>query len=169
MALRGSSAGLLARGTRTDAAQRVWRVLRGDTVQITGGRDKGQTGTVLKVLRAKDRVLVQGRNLVKKHVKRQGDDDAGGIVTMEAPLHVSNVAVLDPQTRRPVRVGFRFDEEGNRVRVSRGSFASGEVIPRPEVLKERSKPRLAGAGPKDTPHQAVGRVTYVPPAMPPSE
>mmetsp|Transcript_29354 Transcript_29354/g.49303 ORF Transcript_29354/g.49303 Transcript_29354/m.49303 type:complete len:226 (-) Transcript_29354:35-712(-) len=116
-----------------------WKIFRGDDVMINWGRDKGQTGTVVKVFRKKNRVVVEGRNLVKKTIKRT-ESQPGGIITKEAPLHVSNVQVLDPATGSPVRIGWKFLEDGSKVRVGRGHFASGSVIPRPEILKERRKP-----------------------------
>jgi large subunit ribosomal protein L24 len=80
------------------AAQKVfkqWKILRGDKVMVMAGKDVGLTGTIQKVIRSQNRVIVEGRNLVKKHLKRT-EQNPGGIVTMEAPLHVSNVQLVDP-------------------------------------------------------------------------
>jgi large subunit ribosomal protein L24 len=90
----------------------------GDTVAVIAGRDqfvtdkKGKTtrktGRVLKVYPKTDRVLVEGVNMVKKHQRPTQADDKGGIIEKEAPIHVSNVAILDPKTGKPTRVGYRF-------------------------------------------------------------
>lgn len=132
---------------------------------VIAGRDKGLVGTISKVLRSENRVVVQGRNLVKKHIKKT-DGNPGGIVTMEAPLHVSNVQLVDPVSGAPCRVTHRFLEDGTKVRVSIGGAASGSIIPRPEILKERRKPRPTEAGPKDTPKEVVLERTYLPHTSP---
>ncbi|KAH7447343.1 hypothetical protein KP509_01G102200 [Ceratopteris richardii] len=138
-----------------------WKILRGDKVMIIAGRDKGLTGTVSAVVRSRNRVIVEGRNLVKKHIKRT-ETTQGGIFDKEAPLHVSNVQLLDPVTGFPCKAGFRFLEDGTKVRVSRGLQASGSIIPRPESLKERRKPRITECGPRDTPKEEVLKRTYDP-------
>ncbi|KAJ0054445.1 uncharacterized protein LOC116111031 [Pistacia vera] len=138
---------------------RHWKILRGDNVMIIRGKDKGETGTVKRVVRSQNRVIVEGKNLVKKHIKG-GEVHAGGIFTVEAPLHVSNVQVLDPVTGKPCKVGSRYLEDGTKVRVARGIGASGSIIPRPEILKIRTSPRPIVAGPKDTPMDLVLDKTY---------
>ncbi|KAK8945978.1 hypothetical protein KSP40_PGU012489 [Platanthera guangdongensis] len=95
----------------------------------------------------------------QKHIK-QGQGHEGGIFTVEAPLHVSNVLVLDPVSGRPCKIGYRFMEDGTKVRISRGREASGEIIPRPEILKMRRKPQPVECGPKDTPLEVVLEKTY---------
>ncbi|KAK4728211.1 hypothetical protein R3W88_021199 [Solanum pinnatisectum] len=136
-----------------------WRILRGDNVMIIRGKDRGETGVVKRVVRSQNRVIVEGKNLVKKHIK-QGQGHEGGIFTVEAPLHVSNVQVVDPVTGKPTKVGIRYLEDGSKVRVSRGIGASGSIIPRPEILKIRTTPRPTVAGPKDTPMEVVMERTY---------
>jgi len=121
------------------ALYRNWKVVRGDKVMIMEGKDKGQTGTVMRVYKKKNRLLVEGRNLCKKNIKRT-ESMAGGIITKEAPIHVSNVMVLDPVTGKPTRVGYTFTDEGIKVRVSVGKHASGAVIPRPEVVRKNPRP-----------------------------
>ncbi|KAL8100787.1 hypothetical protein AgCh_032870 [Apium graveolens] len=96
---------------------------------------------------------------VKKHIK-QGQGHEGGIFTVEAPLHVSNVQIVDPVTGKPCKVGIRYLEDGSKVRVSRGIGASGSIIPRPEILKERTTPRPTVVGPKDTVMDLVLEETY---------
>ena len=97
---------------------------KGDRVVVRTGRDKGKTGDILRVLTKDNRVLVQGVNMVKRHT-RPDRNQAGGIVEKESTIHVSNLAHLDPKTDKPTRVGFRFLEDGRKVRYAK---KSGEVI-----------------------------------------
>ncbi|XVE73096.1 hypothetical protein DITRI_Ditri11bG0090300 [Diplodiscus trichospermus] len=140
---------------------RHWKILRGDNVMIIRGKDKGETGIIKRVIRSQNRVIVEGKNLVKKHIK-QGPGHEGGIFTVEAPLHASNVQVLDPVTEKPCKVGIKYLEDGTKVRASRGIGASGSIIPRPEILKIRTTPRPTVAGPKDTPMDLVLEKTFDP-------
>ncbi|CAN6460472.1 unnamed protein product [Victoria cruziana] len=144
------------------AAQKLiqnWKILRGDNVMVIRGKDKGRSGIIKRVIRSQNRVIVEGLNLVKKHVK-QGQGHEGGIFTVEAPLHVSNVQVLDPVTNTPCKIGIRYLEDGSKVRISRGIGASCSIIPRPEILKVRTTPRPNIVGPKDTPLELVMEKTY---------
>lgn len=100
------------------------RIRKGDNVIVVTGRDKGKKGNVLRVLPADDRVLVQGINVVKRHM-RPSARQTGGIVEKETPIHLSNVALIDPQSGKATRVGFRTLDDGRKVRVAR---RSGEVI-----------------------------------------
>ena len=102
------------------------KIKKGDTVIVLTGRDKGRTGEVLKVLPEANRVLVDGVNMVKKH-KKASPTSAGGIETMAAPMHISNVAHKDPRSGKATRIGFKFLEDGRKVRFAK---ASGEVIDR---------------------------------------
>jgi large subunit ribosomal protein L24 len=98
------------------------KIKKGDTVQVISGKDRGATGKVIAAYPAQQRVLVEGVNRIKKHTKvTTGIRGAksGGIVTQEAPIHVSNVMVVDPETNRPTRVGYRRDGDGRKVRVAR--------------------------------------------------
>ncbi|KAL4458071.1 hypothetical protein ABPG75_012936 [Micractinium tetrahymenae] len=144
-----------------------WRILRGDKVMVMAGKDRGQVGTVLKVLRDPDfpRVVVEGLNLSKRHIKRT-KDNPGGIVSVESPLHYSNVSLLDPMNNQPCRVAWRYTEGGDKVRVTVGKLATGSIIPRPEVLKQRRKPRNTGAGPGDTAEADAAEVTHTPGDLP---
>jgi len=86
------------------------KIRKGDTVQVITGKDRGLTGTVLMVYPDRDKILVEGVNRVKKHTKvGQSTRGAktGGIVTQEAAIHISNVMLVDPETKKPTRVGFR--------------------------------------------------------------
>lgn len=97
------------------------KVHKGDMVLVISGPDKGAKGKVIQAFPQKDKVLVEGVNRVKKHVANSAPErcaSSGGIVTQEAPIHVSNVMVLDSDGV-PTRVGYRFDENGKKVRVSR--------------------------------------------------
>ena len=100
------------------------RIRKGDEVIVTSGRDKGKKGSVLKVLTDQDRVLVQGVHMVKRH-QRQTQTEQGGIVEKESSIHVSNVALLDPDGGEATRIGFRSLEDGRKVRYAK---RSGEVI-----------------------------------------
>ena len=99
------------------------KIKKGDKVVVLAGKDRGKDGEVIQVMPQDDRVLVRGVNLVKKHQK-QTQTEQGGILTREAPLHISNVALQDPSTGKATRVGFKI-EDGKKVRVAK---ASGEVI-----------------------------------------
>jgi large subunit ribosomal protein L24 len=101
------------------------KIKKGDHVLVVAGKDKGASGTVIAAYPDKQRVLVQGVNMVKKNKKvtNQGVRGAkeGGITTQEAPIHVSNVQLVDPETKRPARVGYQTNEGGKKVRVLRPS------------------------------------------------
>jgi large subunit ribosomal protein L24 len=101
-----------------------FKIRRGDRVVVTTGRDKGKQGEVVTVLRAADRVVVQGVNMVKRHTK-PSQTQQGGILEREASLHISNVALLDPKTSEATRVGYKTLDDGRKVRFAR---RSGEVI-----------------------------------------
>ncbi len=101
-----------------------FKIKKGDRVVVTTGRDKGKSGEVLAVQRDQNRVLVQGVNLVKRHQK-PSQTAQGGIIEKEAPVHISNVAHIDPKTDQPTRVGYRLLDDGRKVRFAKGS---GEVI-----------------------------------------
>lgn len=97
------------------------KIHKGDMVQVISGPDKGVQGKVIKAFPKTNKVLVEGVNRVKKHVANSAPErgaESGGIVTQEAPIHVSNVMVLDSDGN-PTRVGYRFDENGRKVRISR--------------------------------------------------
>jgi large subunit ribosomal protein L24 len=105
---------------------RKFRIKRGDRVVVTTGRDRGRAGEVLRVLRQADRLIVQGVNMVKRH-QRPSAGHPGGIVEKEASIHISNVAHVDPDGGRPTRVGYKFLDDGRKVRFAK---RSGEVIDR---------------------------------------
>ncbi|NBC21731.1 MAG: 50S ribosomal protein L24 [Alphaproteobacteria bacterium] len=102
------------------------RIRKGDRVVVLAGRYKGATGEVLRVIPKEERVVVQGVNVVKRH-QRPNQMDPGGIKRFEAPIHVSNVAHVDPRDNKPTRVGFRFDEHGRKTRYAKRSGESIDV------------------------------------------
>ena len=104
-------------------AQKI-KIKKGDEVIVTTGREKGRKGSVLNVDRKASRVLVQGVNMIKRHT-RPTSGSAGGIIEREAPLAVSNVALIDPKSGEATRIGFKTLEDGRKVRFAK---RSGEVI-----------------------------------------
>jgi len=96
-------------------------IRKGDTVQVIAGKDKGLTGKVLEILKKEERIIVEGINRVKKHTKEQTTErgvKVGGILTIESPVHISNVALVGDDGK-PTRLGARKDENGKNVRISR--------------------------------------------------
>jgi large subunit ribosomal protein L24 len=100
------------------------KVKKGDHVVVLTGKDKGKHGEVLKVLPAENRAIVKGVSMVRRH-QRQTASQEGGIITKEAPIHISNIALEDPKDGKPTRVGYKFLKDGRKVRFAR---RSGEVI-----------------------------------------
>ena len=100
------------------------KIKKGDRVVVTAGRDKGKSGQVLRVYPTEDRVLISGVNLVRRH-QRQTQRQQGGIISKEAPVHLSKIAHVDPKGGGPTRIGFRRLEDGRLVRFAK---KSGEVI-----------------------------------------
>ena len=100
------------------------KIKTGDRVVILAGKDKGVEGVVTKAMPKDGKVLVQGVNMIGRHTKPSQADPEGGVKRREAPIHVSNVAILDPTTGKPARVGFEV-RDGKKVRVLKGS---GEVL-----------------------------------------
>ncbi len=100
------------------------KVKKGDKVIVRTGRDKGKIGTVLKVFKEDSALIVEGVNVVKKHVKPT-QYSAGGIEQKESKIHISNVALLDPKTEQPSKVGFKIQKDGSKVRFAK---KSGEII-----------------------------------------
>jgi large subunit ribosomal protein L24 len=105
--------------------QKKLKVKKGDTVFINTGEYKGQKGRVLEVDKDKDRLIVEGINLISKHTKPNAKNPNGGIIKKEAFIHISNVMLLDPSSGDPIRVGRRLNDKGKLVRYSK---KSGEEI-----------------------------------------
>jgi large subunit ribosomal protein L24 len=102
-------------------------VTRGDTVRVMRGEDKGKEGKVLRVFPKTGRITIEGINIVKKHRKARRAEEQSGIIEMPAPIHHSNVMLLDPKSGHPTRVRARIDEDGTKERLA---AKSGEAIPR---------------------------------------
>ena len=103
------------------------KIRKGDTVQVMSGKDSGKTGRVLRVDPKKNRLFVEGLNIVKRHQRPRSLKDTqrggkvGGVIEKEGPIHVSNVMLVDPKEDRPTRVGVERGEDGKRVRVTKRS------------------------------------------------
>ena len=104
--------------------QKKLHIKKGDTVVVITGNNKGQKGRVLEVIKKADRAIVEGVNLVKKHTKPNADAPQGGIIEQEAPIHISNLMLVDPK-EGPTRIGRRLNDKGKLVRISK---ESGEEI-----------------------------------------
>ena len=100
-------------------------IKKNDTVVVLAGQDKGKTGKVLKVLVDENRALVEGVNMVSKSTKPSAKNPQGGIVKQEAPIHISNLSLVDPKSGKPTRVGIKVAEDGKKVRIAK---KSGEEI-----------------------------------------
>ena len=95
----------------------------GDKVVVISGKDKGKEGNITHVLRSENRVVVEGVNVVKKHVKGNGQQ-AGSITEVEAAIHASNVMIVDPKTKKPTRIGHSINKDGKKIRVTKKSNSS---------------------------------------------
>ena len=100
------------------------KIRKGDTVVVLAGKDKGRSGEVIKMMPKDDKALVQGVNMVKRHQRQTASQEAG-IISKEAPIHLSNLAVADPKDGKATRIGFMTLEDGTKVRVAK---RSGEEI-----------------------------------------
>ncbi|EJF90077.1 50S ribosomal protein L24 [Bartonella melophagi] len=100
------------------------KIRKGDKVIVLSGKDKGRSGEVIKVNPKNSSAFVLGINVVKRH-QRQTQTQEAGIISKEAPIHLSNLAVVDPKDGKPTRIGFRVNADGNKVRVAK---RSGELI-----------------------------------------
>ncbi|NOU92890.1 50S ribosomal protein L24 [Paenibacillus sp. LMG 31456] len=100
-------------------------VKKDDTVFVITGKDKGKKGRIIAAYPRENRVLVEGVNLIKKHTKPSQSNPQGGIISQEAPIHVSNVMLIDPKSGQPTRVGYKVLDNGKKVRIAK---KSGEVI-----------------------------------------
>ena len=96
------------------------KIKKGDTVMVIAGKDKGKSGRVLKAMPKENKVVVEGVNIAKKHVKPNGQQ-AGSIIEMEMPIHASNVMIVDPKTKKGTRIGHNTDKNGKKIRISKKS------------------------------------------------
>lgn len=104
---------------------RKFHIKKGDLVFVNAGVDKGKQGKVLEVLPKEERAIVEGINMVSKHTKPNAANPQGGIIKKEAPIHISNLNVVDPSTNKPTRIGRKLDDKGNMVRFAK---KSGEIL-----------------------------------------
>ena len=100
-------------------------IKKGDNVIVLAGEDKGKTGKVLKMLVDKQRAIVEGVNIVSKSAKPSAKHPQGGIVKVEAPIHISNLSLIDPKSQKPTRIAIKVNEDGKKVRIAK---KSGEEI-----------------------------------------
>ena len=100
------------------------KIKKGDKVVVMAGRDKGKTGEVRQVMPAEGRAIVAGVNLVRRHTRPSAQSE-GGIISKESPIHLSNLAITDPKTDKPTRIGFKILDDGRKVRVAK---RSGDLI-----------------------------------------
>jgi len=105
--------------------QKKLHIKKGDTVMVISGESKGQKGRVLNVDRVKERAIVEGVNTVSKHTKPNAKSPQGGIIRKEAPIHISNLMIVDPASGKPTRIGRRLNDKNKLVRYSK---KSGEEI-----------------------------------------
>jgi large subunit ribosomal protein L24 len=105
--------------------QKKLHIKKGDTVMVITGVNKGQKGRVLEIVRKSDRAIVEGVNLMKKHTKPNADNPQGGIIEQEAPIHISNLMLVDPKSGEPTRIGRKVNDDGKIVRFSK---KTGEEI-----------------------------------------
>lgn len=119
--------GMGTRGKKKSTQRVKMRIRKGDHVRVIRGNFAGQEGTVLRALPRENRVVVEGINLRKRHTRPSDENPEGGIVTFEAPIHASNVMLLDPKSDEPTRVRMRIEEDGTKERVA---VKSGTPIPK---------------------------------------
>ncbi len=105
--------------------QKKLHIKKGDTVIVITGNNKGQKGRVLEVIRKKDRAIVEGVNLIKKHTKPNAKSPQGGIIEQESSIHISNLMLVDPKSGKPTRIDRKLNDKGKLVRYSK---KSGEEI-----------------------------------------
>ena len=92
-----------------------------DKVIVIAGSNKGKTGKITKILEKENKVIVEGINIVKRHQKADSTNQSGGIIEKEAPIHISNIMIVDPKTGKPTRIKKEIDKKGNKVRISKKS------------------------------------------------
>lgn len=109
--------------------QRKHKIMKGDRVKVIRGNDRDKEGSVLEVLTAEDRVVVEGVNMRKRHQRPSQANPDGGIVTFEAPIHISNVMLIDPATGDASRTRVRLEEDGTKERIA---VKTGNPVPKPQ-------------------------------------
>jgi len=141
---------------------KTWRIIQGDLVEVTQGFHKGKRGKVLRVLRKKDKLVVQGINVRKRHPKLETRLE--GYYHSEAPISYSNVALIDPLHDKPCKVGFKYLENNEKVRISRLKLSdgtiSGAIIPKPKKDLSKLEEKRKIIGPKDTLPEVALKKTF---------
>ncbi len=99
------------------------KIKKGDKVRVLAGKDRGKEGEVMFAFPEKNKVIVEGVNLAKKHQRPQGENQPGGIIDKDMPMHVSNVAMISPKDGKPTRIGYKFLEDGTKIRVCKRTGA----------------------------------------------
>ena len=125
------------------------KLKREDTVMVMAGRDKGKTGRVLAILPSDNKVLVEGVNIAKRHTKPSDKNPRGGIIELTKPIDVSKVMVLDPDTKLPARIGYKFNADGSKERVFKvGAQRKAAKKAKPAAKKDEAKKAPAAKGGK---------------------
>jgi large subunit ribosomal protein L24 len=163
--LRAGVYATLRRTVKESDRVKSWRILKGDQVEVIAGRDKGKQGRVARVMHSENRLVVAGLNLVKRHVKGH-DAQPGSIQTIEAPIDVSNVALLDPADGQPTKIAMRYLVKDGRACKVRVSKRSGLVVDKPFSLLTYRERWNAPPGPKDAVGSWVHEATYHPSMIP---
>ena len=127
---------------------RTFHIKKGDLVQVNAGEDKGKQGKVLEVFPDKERAIVEGINMISKHTKPNAKYPQGGIIKQEAPIHISNLNVIDPSTNKPTRIGRKKDEKGKTmkqktVQVTKFAFEHIYAAKGYEIVKKANKEKEA--------------------------
>ena len=151
---------MLPQLVRLFAARKTpWKIVTGDFVEVIAGRDKRKQGTVTEVLRKTNQVIVSGVNIKTKHLGASAENPQGRVEHKEFPVHISNVALIDPETERPCRVKFAYLEDGSRVRIA---VKTGSLLPKPERedTSYASRNHNKTDGLKDTPADVALEQTY---------
>jgi len=138
------------------------KIRAGDTVLVISGKDKGKTGQVLRILQEKNRVVISDINMRTKHIKGN-PQRPGEIVKYEAAIHLSNVMIVDPKTKKPTRIGYKI-EKGRKVRVAKlsGEIITGVSTAKATKVKAGDKSKTETASPKDTEKEAKTTPTKKP-------
>jgi large subunit ribosomal protein L24 len=135
-----------------------WLIVRGDLIEMLSGPEKGKQGVVQEVIRKQNRVVVDGLNVRQRALKPKTQLGLKGrLVTRPAPVHVTNVALVCPETGEATKARRRYMEDGTRVRVA---LTSGAIIPRPAILMERRRPRNLLMGISDTAEEDAHEITF---------
>eukprot|EP01127_Copromyxa_protea_P010257 TRINITY_DN248_c0_g1_i1.p1 TRINITY_DN248_c0_g1~~TRINITY_DN248_c0_g1_i1.p1 ORF type:complete len:183 (-),score=44.66 TRINITY_DN248_c0_g1_i1:14-562(-) len=140
-----------------------WKILKGDKVEVSFGKDKGKQGEVLRVLRKKNKLIVKDINVTKRHIRKgmerpEGEKDLGKYWHAESPIHYSRLALVDPSTGRGCKVTWG-EQDGEKVRIAKKTRT---IIPKPAVKYTNPEKRASLPGPKDTLSDVAQKATFDP-------